>query len=202
MITELGFPVFIKPANMGSSVGITKAGSTQALHAGMAEALKWDRKVLIEQAVPNARELEVSVLGNNDLQTSLVGEIVPSRDFYDYAAKYLDKGEQASGLHIPAKIPAAAQQLIRETAIEVCEAVDVRGMARVDFLMNGETGDIYISEINTIPGFTDISMYPKLWQAAGMGYGELLDTLIDLARGVRPKYIGDLQLAKCVRRTS
>ena len=183
VITELGFPVFIKPANMGSSVGITKAGSTQALHAGMAEALKWDRKVLIEQAVPNARELEVSVLGNNDLQTSLVGEIVPSRDFYDYAAKYLDKGEQASGLHIPAKIPAAAQQLIRETAIEVCEAVDVRGMARVDFLMNGETGDIFISEINTIPGFTDISMYPKLWQAAGMGYGELLDTLIELARG-------------------
>jgi D-alanine-D-alanine ligase len=122
------------------------------------------------------------VIGNDTLKASVVGEIVPSRDFYDYAAKYLDKGDAASGLHIPAKIPAAAQQLIRETAIEVCEAVDVRGMARVDFLMNGETGDIFVSEINTIPGFTDISMYPKLWQAAGVGYGELLDTLIDLAR--------------------
>jgi D-alanine-D-alanine ligase len=182
VITELGFPVFVKPANMGSSVGITKAGSVEQLHAGMAEALKWDRKVLIEQAVPHARELEVSVIGNDTLKASVVGEIVPSRDFYDYAAKYLDKGDAASGLHIPAKIPAAAQQLIRETAIEVCEAVDVRGMARVDFLMNGETGDIFVSEINTIPGFTDISMYPKLWQAAGVGYGELLDTLIDLAR--------------------
>jgi D-alanine-D-alanine ligase len=181
-ITEFGFPVFVKPANMGSSVGITKAGSIEQLHAGMAEALKWDRKVLIEQAVPHARELEVSVLGNDELKASLVGEIVPSREFYDYAAKYLDKGNEASGLHIPAKIPPAAQQLIQETAIEVCEAVDVRGMARVDFLMNGETGEIFISEINTIPGFTDISMYPKLWQAAGVGYGELLDRLIELAR--------------------
>jgi D-alanine-D-alanine ligase len=187
VITELGFPVFIKPANMGSSVGITKAGSVQDLHAGMAEALKWDRKILIEQAVPNARELEVSVIGNDELKASVVGEIVPSREFYDYAAKYLDKGDDASGLHIPAKIPAAAQQLIRETAIEVCDAVDVRGMARVDFLMNGETGDIFISEINTIPGFTDISMYPKLWQAAGMSYGQLLDQLIELARNVERK---------------
>ena len=187
VITELGFPVFVKPANMGSSVGITKAGSVQALHAGMTEALKWDRKVLIEQAVPNARELEVSVLGNDDKQASGVGEIVPSREFYDYSAKYLDKGDHASGLHIPAKIPAAAAQLIRETAIEVCEAVDVRGMARVDFLMNGETGDIFISEINTIPGFTDISMYPKLWQAAGVSYGELLDKLIVLARNAERK---------------
>ncbi len=190
-ITELGFPVFVKPANMGSSVGVTKAGSVEQLRAGVAEALKWDRKVLIEQAVPQARELEVSVLGNDALKASVVGEIVPSREFYDYAAKYLDKGDAASGLHIPARIPPAAQQMIRETAIEVCEAVDVRGMARVDFLMNGASGEIFISEINTMPGFTDISMYPKLWQAAGMSYGQLLDQLIALARECQPSETQD-----------
>jgi len=181
VITQLGFPCFIKPANMGSSVGITKAKSVPQLHAGMAEALKWDRKVLIEQAVPRARELEVSVLGNDELQASVVGEIVPSREFYDYAAKYLDKGESASALHIPADIPPALSQLIRETAVEAATLAEVRGMARVDFLMNGETGEVFINEINTIPGFTDISMYPKLWAATGIPYGELLDRLIALA---------------------
>jgi len=181
VITRLGLPCFVKPANMGSSVGITKAKTMQQLHEGMTEALKWDRKVLIEEAVPHARELEVSVLGNEDLQASVVGEIVPSREFYDYAAKYLDKGENASGLHIPAPIPDALSQLVRETAIEVARASDVQGMARVDFLMNGQTGDIYVNEINTIPGFTSISMYPKLWMASGMTYGGLLDRLIELA---------------------
>lgn len=181
VITQLGFPCFVKPANMGSSVGITKAKSVQQLHEGMAEALKWDRKVLIEQTVPYARELEVSVLGNDELQASVVGEITPSREFYDYAAKYLDKGESASGLHIPAPIPDALAQLIRETAVEAATLADVRGMARVDFLMNGETGEVFINEINTIPGFTDISMYPKLWAATGIPYSELLDRLIALA---------------------
>jgi D-alanine-D-alanine ligase len=181
VITRLGFPCFIKPANMGSSVGITKARSVPQLHAGMAEALKWDRKVLIEQAVPRARELEVSVLGNDELQASVVGEIVPSREFYDYAAKYLDKGESASALHVPANIPSALSQLIRETAVEAATLAEVRGMARVDFLMNSETGEVFINEINTIPGFTDISMYPKLWAATGIPYGELLDRLIALA---------------------
>ncbi len=181
-ITEIGFPSFIKPANMGSSVGITKARSVQQLHEGMAEAFKWDRKVLIEQAVPNARELEVSVLGNDDKRASVVGEILPSREFYDYASKYLDKGDDASGLHIPANIPDALSHLVRETAIEVTEVCDIRGMARVDFLMDGKTGDVYINEVNTIPGFTEISMYPKLWVASGMSYGSLLDKLIELAR--------------------
>ncbi len=181
VITQLGFPCFIKPANMGSSVGVTKAKSVPELHQGMAEALRWDRKVLIEQAVPHARELEVSVLGNDELQASIVGEIVPSREFYDYAAKYLDKGESASALHIPAPIPEALAQLIRETAVEAAMLADVRGMARVDFLMNGNTGEVFINEINTIPGFTDISMYPKLWAATGVPYGELLDRLIALA---------------------
>jgi D-alanine-D-alanine ligase len=182
VITELGFPCFVKPSNMGSSVGITKVKTIQQLHEGMCEALKWDRKVLIEEAVPKARELEVSVLGNDELVASVVGEIVPSREFYDYAAKYLDKGEHASRLHVPANIPAALATLVRETAIEAARLSDVRGMARVDFLMNGETGDIVINEINTIPGFTSISMYPKLWIAAGMTYSGLLSRLIELAR--------------------
>jgi len=181
-ITELGFPCFIKPANMGSSVGITKANCIQQLHDGMAEAFRWDRKVLIEQAVLQARELEVSVLGNEHLEASVVGEIVPSREFYDYTAKYLDKGENASALHVPAKIPSALSHLVRQTAIEVTEACDIQGMARVDFLMEGQTGDIYVNEINTIPGFTEISMYPKLWLASGLTYGALLDRLIELAR--------------------
>ncbi|MCS7056231.1 MAG: D-alanine--D-alanine ligase [Thermoflexales bacterium] len=181
VVNQLGFPCFVKPANLGSSVGVTKVKGAHQLPAGMAEALKWDRKVLIEQAVPQARELEVSVLGNDELQASVVGEITPSREFYDYAAKYLDKGESASGLHIPAPIPDALAQLIREMAVEAATLADVRGMARVDFLMNGETGEVFINEINTIPGFTDISMYPKLWAATGIAYGELLDRLIELA---------------------
>lgn len=178
---QIGFPCFVKPANMGSSVGVTKAKDVQQLHVGMAEALKWDRKVLIEQAVPHARELEVSVLGNDELQASVVGEITPSREFYDYAAKYLDKGEAASGLHIPAPIPDALAHRIREMAVEAATLADARGMARVDFLMNGESGEVFINEINTIPGFTDISMYPKLWAASGIPYSQLLDRLIALA---------------------
>ena len=181
VITELQLPVFIKPANMGSSVGISKAKTVQQLHDGITEALKWDRKVLIEQAVPKARELEVSVLGNDQLKASVVGEVVPKREFYDYQAKYLDKDDQASGLIIPAAIPDPLVALIQEVAVEVATLADVRGMARVDFLMNGETNDIYVNEINTIPGFTEISMYPKLWIASGMTYAGLLDRLIELA---------------------
>lgn len=178
----LGFPCFVKPANMGSSVGVTKAKSASQLCEGVVEALKWDRKVLIEQAVPHARELEVSVLGNDVLAASVVGEIVPSREFYDYAAKYVDKGESASALHIPARIPADLAQRVREMAIEAAQWSDVRGMARVDFLMNGQTGEVFINEINTIPGFTEISMYPKLWEASGLPYHALLDRLIELAQ--------------------
>ncbi len=181
VLTELKLPVFVKPANMGSSVGITKAKSVSQLHEGIAEALKWDRKVLIEQCVPQARELEVSVLGNDQLKASIVGEIVPKREFYDYQAKYLDKGDEASGLIIPAAIPEPLVVLMQEVAVEVAMLADVRGMARVDFLMNGETKDIYVNEINTIPGFTEISMYPKLWIASGMTYAGLLDELIKLA---------------------
>jgi D-alanine-D-alanine ligase len=181
IVEELGLPLFVKPANMGSSVGITKCKTVQDVHAGIADAFEWDRKILIEEAIPAARELEVSVLGNDHLKASIVGEIKPSREFYDYAAKYLDKGEQASALFIPADIPDALSALVRETAVEAAQLADVQGMARVDFLMNSSNGKIYLNEINTIPGFTSISMYPKLWVASGMTYASLLDRLIELA---------------------
>jgi D-alanine-D-alanine ligase len=181
IVSALGLPVFIKPANMGSSVGITKCKTVEEVAAGMGEALKWDRKVLAEQAVPNARELEVSVLGNDDLRASVVGEIRPRREFYDYAAKYLARGEEESELLIPAPIPDALAARIRDLAVEVARLADVRGMTRVDFLLDGESGGLYVNEINTIPGFTSISMYPKLWMAAGMTYPQLLDRLVELA---------------------
>jgi D-alanine-D-alanine ligase len=178
---ELGWPVFVKPANMGSSVGISKCKSSQDLPAAIDEAFKWDRKVLIEAAVPHARELEVSVLGNDDLKASIVGEVRPRREFYDYAAKYLVRGEEESELIIPADIPEALSERIRHMAIQVARLADVRGMTRVDFLMDCVSSDIYINEINTIPGFTSISMYPKLWGKSGLPYPRLLDRLIELA---------------------
>jgi D-alanine-D-alanine ligase len=181
VITELGLPVFVKPANMGSSVGIGKVKALNELGPAIEEAFKWDRKILIEQAVPNARELEVSVIGNDCMEASIVGEIVPKREFYDYSAKYLDKGDAASELLIPAPIPDALSVLVREVAVEVATLADVRGMARVDFLMDGDKKEIYVNEINTIPGFTEISMYPKLWLASGMSYAGLLDKLVLLA---------------------
>jgi D-alanine-D-alanine ligase len=178
---ELGWPVFVKPANMGSSVGISKCKMPDQLPDAMGEALKWDRKVLIEAAVPHARELEVSVLGNDEMQASMVGEVRPRREFYDYAAKYLVKGEEESELIIPAEIKDDLSKRVREMAVQVAQWADVRGMTRVDFLMNGASGDIYVNEINTIPGFTSISMYPKLWAASGLPYSDLLDRLIQLA---------------------
>ena len=179
--SELGWPVFVKPANMGSSVGISKCKTALDLPAAIDEALKWDRKVLIEAAVPHARELEVSVLGNDVLEASVVGEVKPRREFYDYAAKYLVKGEEESELIIPAEIPESVSDRIRQMAIQVARLADIRGMTRVDFLMDGANGDIYINEINTIPGFTSISMYPKLWNETGLPYPQLLDRLIELA---------------------
>lgn len=179
--SEIGYPCFAKPANMGSSVGITKIHAAGELDAAMDEAFKWDRKVLVEWAVPHARELEVSVLGNDELKASIVGEIVPNREFYTYAAKYLDKGEDESRLLMPAPISEPLSALIREVAVEVATLADVRGMARADFLLDGDANEVYINEINTIPGFTTISMYPKLWIASGMSYSGLLDKLIELA---------------------
>lgn len=182
-----GLPCFVKPANLGSSLGVSKVKTLEAFDAAMEEAFRWDRKVLVERAVPHARELEVSVLGNEELRASVVGEIIPSREFYDYAAKYLDTGERASRLLIPAPLPEALAAQVRALAVRVAEITEAHGMARVDFLMDGEREAIFISEINTIPGFTPISMYPKLWEASGLSYAELLDTLIALALERRGK---------------
>jgi len=175
------YPVFTKPANLGSSVGVSKCHDRPGLIAGLKEAARYDRKLLVERAVPAAREIEVSVLGNDDPITSLPGEIVPSREFYSYQAKYLDKGEQASKLLIPAPIPPELAERVRDLAVRAYKAIDCAGMARADFLLSGATGELYISELNTIPGFTAISMYPKLWEASGISYPELIDRLIELA---------------------
>ncbi|MCS7060074.1 MAG: D-alanine--D-alanine ligase [Thermoflexales bacterium] len=180
-VMALGVPVFVKPANMGSSVGVSKCKSSAEIAAGIVEALRWDRKVLIEAAVPQARELEVSVLGNETLRASIVGEIRPRREFYDYTAKYLATGDEESELLIPAPIPADVADRVRDMAVEVAHIADIQGMTRVDFLMNGQTGELFVNEVNTIPGFTSISMYPKLWAATGLPYPALLDCLIDLA---------------------
>jgi D-alanine-D-alanine ligase len=174
----LGYPLFVKPANLGSSVGISKATSPASLATAMALAGRFDRKIVVEAAVPEAREIECAVLGNDDPQASVPGEVIPSREFYDYEAKYLD---EASQLLIPAPLSGSQADDIRRLAIKAFRAVDGAGMSRVDFLMGGDTGALYLNEVNTIPGFTTISMYPKMWEATGLPYPELLDRLIALA---------------------
>ena len=175
---ELGYPVFVKPANLGSSVGISKAKSAGELEMAMELALQFDRKVVIEAAIPKAREIECAVLGNDDPEASIPGEIVPSREFYDYEAKYLDEGSKAL---IPAPLTASQAAEVQRLSIAAFRAVDGAGMARVDFLIAGESGEMYVNEVNTIPGFTTISMYPKMWEASGVSYTELVDRLITLA---------------------
>ena len=174
---KLGYAVFIKPSNSGSSVGITKAHNKEELILGLEEALKYDRKILVEQAI-NAREIEVAVLGNDYPEASIPGEIVPAKEFYDYEAKYKS---EASKLLIPAALCEDKLQNIREEAIRIYTILDCAGMARVDFLVDKETEEVYLNEVNTIPGFTQISMYPKMWQATGKTYGQLIDELINLA---------------------
>jgi D-alanine-D-alanine ligase len=178
----LTYPVFTKPANLGSSVGISKCTNREELIEGMEAAAQYDRRLVVEQGI-NGRELEVSVLGNDDPIASVVGEIRPRREFYDYAAKYLAEPGSAdeSELIIPAELDEETADAIRALAIRAYKAIDCAGMGRVDMLMDRESGDIYLNEINTIPGFTQISMYPKLWEATGIPYSELLDRLIDLA---------------------
>ncbi|MGH2705292.1 MAG: D-alanine--D-alanine ligase family protein [Actinomycetota bacterium] len=174
---SLGFPVFAKPANLGSSVGVTKCEGRDALRAGIVEALRHDRKVVVEEAIPG-REIECGVLGNDEPEVSVCGEVVPGREFYDYAAKYLEGDSQVI---VPADLPGEACGLIRRYAIEAFRAIDAAGMARVDFFYDEGGRGVVVSEINTIPGFTTISMYPKLWQASGVSYRELIDRLIELA---------------------
>jgi D-alanine-D-alanine ligase len=175
---EIGYPCFVKPANMGSSVGVNKVHRLEELPHALSDAAQYDRKLLIEYAVPNAREIECSVLGNDEPIASVPGEVVPGHEFYDYEAKYLD---DSSVLLIPAPIDPALTQRIRDLSIKAFLAMDGAGMARVDFLLARETGELYLSEVNTIPGFTRISMYPKLWEASGVSYRELIDRLIQLA---------------------
>jgi D-alanine-D-alanine ligase len=179
--SQLKYPVFVKPANLGSSVGISKAHDRKELGPAVEEAAKFDRTIVIEQGVGGrrrkAREIECSVLGNDKPQASLPGEIVPSKEFYDYTAKYLDEGSQ---LYIPAKITRAETNKVQQLAVSAFRAVDCAGLARVDFLMDPITRKIYLNEINTMPGFTAISMYPKMWAATGISYPNLIERLIEL----------------------
>jgi len=177
----LPYPVFAKPANLGSSVGISKCDNRASLAAGLSEAASFDRKLVVEAAVSCAREIEVSVLGNDDPITSVPGEVVPSREFYSYEAKYVDVGANASKLLIPAPLSKEVATRVRNLAVKAFLAIDCAGMARADFLLSGETGELYVNELNTIPGFTAISMYAKLWGASGVPYRELIDRLIELA---------------------
>lgn len=172
-----GYPLFTKPANLGSSVGITKCNSRADLVEGLLEAAQYDRRVLVEKGIA-AREIEVSVLGNETPEASVAGEVVPSRDFYSYEAKYVDDDSE---LLIPAPISDDQMAEVKGIALEAYRAIDGAGMARVDFLLERDSGTLYLNEINTIPGFTNISMYPKLWQASGLPYPALCDRLIELA---------------------
>ncbi len=179
--TKLKYPVFVKPANLGSSVGISKAHDRKNLGPAIAEAARFDRKIVIEEGVGGkknkARELEVAVLGNDDPKASIAGEIVPCKEFYDYDAKYLVEGSEAV---IPARITKAEMKTVQRLAIAAFQAVDCAGLARVDFLMDPKSRKIYVNEINTMPGFTAISMYPKMWAASGVAYPDLIDRLIQL----------------------
>ena len=180
-IDQLGLPVFCKPANLGSSVGITKCNDLNELMIGLEQACRFDSRIIVEAAVPNVREIEVSVLGYQDPEASIPGEIRPSREFYDYTAKYIDSGDDSSALIIPAPVDEIQIERCRELAVKIFAAIDGAGMARVDFLLNSGTGEILLNEINSIPGFTSISMYAKLWDASGIPYHELIDRLILLA---------------------
>jgi len=175
---RIGYPVFVKPANLGSSVGISKARDRRALVDALNLAAQYDRKLLVEWAVPEPREIECSVLGNDDPITSVCGEIRPRREFYDYVAKYADESTE---LIVPADLPAPVCTAIRDMARRAFLSMDCAGMARADFLVTRDLKGIYLSEVNTIPGFTSVSMFARLFEATGVPYGELLDRLIALA---------------------
>jgi D-alanine-D-alanine ligase len=173
---DFSFPFFVKPANMGSSVGITKVTESEHTRAAIQVAFKYDSKILIEQAI-QGREIECSVLGNTKPEASLPGEIIPYRDFYDYQDKYI---EGKTSFKIPAELPISVTERVQHMAIEAFNAIGCSGMARVDFFLQEGTQKLFLNEINTIPGFTEISMYPKLWEVSGLSYPQLLDKLIDL----------------------
>lgn len=174
---EIGYPLFVKPANLGSSVGISRVAQARKLAAALDLAAQYDRKILAERAV-DAREIECSVLGNDRPQASVPGEVIPVNEFYDYEAKYIKEGSE---LIIPAKLTPRQTKQVQELALRAFQAIDGAGMARVDFLLDRRTGRVLVNEINTIPGFTPISMYPKMWEASGIPYPKLVDRLIELA---------------------
>jgi D-alanine-D-alanine ligase len=173
-----GYPFFTKPANLGSSVGVTKCSNRSDLQEGLMEAASFDRRILVQKGITNAREIEVSVLGNENPVASVPGEVLPSREFYSYESKYIDG---TSGLLIPAGLPEDVAARICEYAVRAYQAIDCAGMARVDFFIEKDTNQIFLNELNSIPGFTKISMYPKLWDASGLPYNQLVDRLIELA---------------------
>lgn len=175
---KLSYPVFVKPSNSGSSVGITKAHNRAELKVGLEEALKYDRKILVEKGI-NAREVEVAVLGNDAPQAAVPGEIIPAKEFYDYEAKY---SSEESVLLIPANLTEEKLKAVKDLAVKIYKILDCSGMARVDFLVDKDTNEIYLNEVNTIPGFTKISMYPKMWQASGKSYSDLITNLIEFAK--------------------
>src|SRR5713226_2436926 len=177
LVKKFGYPMFVKPANLGSSVGISKAHDHRELEAALDEAAQYDRKILVERFI-DARELECSVLGNDEPQASLPGEVLPSREFYDYEAKYIDENSQ---LIVPARITATQTRRVQHLAVVAFLACECSGMARVDFFLEKKSGRILVNELNTIPGFTSISMYPKMWAASGLSYPDLIDRLIQLA---------------------
>jgi len=174
---QFRFPVFVKPATLGSSVGMTRVKTPRDLPAALDLGAEFALKIMVERAV-NAREIEVSLLGNEDVRASIPGEIIPHREFYDYTAKYLEEGTR---LVIPAPLPKRQIAKFQDYAVRAFRAIDGAGMARCDFLLERRTGKIFVSELNTIPGFTAISMYPKLWEASGLSYAKLVDRLIQLA---------------------
>ena len=174
---KLSYPIFVKPANLGSSVGISKATDREELLKGIEEALKYDSRIVLEQGI-DAREIEVAVLGNDEVKASIAGEIKPAKDFYDYEDKYING---ASTYDIPANISKENMENIRRMAVEAFKGIDGKGLSRVDFFIDRNSGEIFINEINTLPGFTNISMYPKMWEATGLPYTQLIDKLIELA---------------------
>lgn len=178
IITEIGLPFFVKPANAGSSVGIHKVKTQEDAQEKIKNSFLYDNKVLVEKAI-QARELECAVLGHHEPQASIVGEIVPKHEFYTYEAKYID--ENGAELKVPAPISTELQKQIQELSLKAFKTLELSGMARVDFFLDKNSNEIYLNEVNTIPGFTKISMYPKLWEASGIPYPKLLDKLIDLA---------------------
>lgn len=177
-VGRLGYPLFAKPATLGSSVGITKVHGPEQLRGAIEETFRYGRKSVLEESVEGAREIECAVLGNDEPIASIAGEIVPTHEFYDYEAKYID--EHGARLLVPADIPEATLEEVRRLSIAAFEAIDCAGMARVDFFLR-PSGELVVNEVNTIPGFTQISMYPKLWEASGMPYPELIDRLVGLA---------------------